>query len=278
MSDKKYRKMISSHLDYIQAQCDFVVSANNRRGLASGEAIEMENESLELFNRVIDQLNKDDYKILRRFSGKSSIKTYLSTVIANTMVDMIRKKRGRDRSKERAAAFGDVGAQLHKLVMREGKTVSEAFEELKNTRGVTVTLEECDEMVRKMKGRRDKNGAFDPETVTTVKEGTMNPGSDEVIVRDRGGTPEDAALNNDSTKKARQVVENILHHLDGKDRLILRMRFPANDDEPPLDLQEIADILNIHKKSAYLRIKRALTKCRVTLEKWGLDFNDLYGP
>lgn len=93
-TDDKYRKLINRHLDYIEKQCKRAVL----KYLPNMSPLHAENESLELNNRIIDKLEKDDYKALKHFKGKSGFTSWLNSVISFELVDMIREKRGRKKS------------------------------------------------------------------------------------------------------------------------------------------------------------------------------------
>lgn len=257
MSNDKYRKLLSRHLDFIQKKCEYAVRFKVKEGGYRPDTIVVENEALELFNRVIDLLKRDDYKVLRQFKGRSTLKTYLNMIIANQMVEMIRKKRGRDRSKERAKKLGPIGLQLYQKVMKEKKSLEEAYGEMKAEAGFSLSLSECEDMLREIRGKKRR-------------------GKNELAIADVMHNPESLLLEADAQEKVSIIIKRLMSQLNGKDRLILRMRFPADEDTEPLSIDEIARMLNFNKKAVYMRISRALEKSRKILEQSGINFNDLF--
>ena len=88
-----FRDIINSNIEFINRQCLKAV------GLKFVDLynipVDIGNEGDKLFNRVIDKLTKDDFRLIRRFEGRSKLTTYLTTIISRTAIDMIREKRGR---------------------------------------------------------------------------------------------------------------------------------------------------------------------------------------
>ena len=84
----------------------------------------------------------DDYAVLRKFRGKSLLKTYLSTVIANLFRDHLIRKHGKWRPSAMARRRGREAAQLERLLFRDGLSVTEAVEILKRNAGVEQSREE----------------------------------------------------------------------------------------------------------------------------------------
>ncbi len=116
---KPYEKMINEQLDFIEKQSYKIVKlkfADKKTG--ENAKIEIENRALELSNNVLDKLKKEDFKILRNFNKKAKITTYLTTIISRQFVDIIRKKMGRSREKDRAKEFGDLGLRIYKDVCK----------------------------------------------------------------------------------------------------------------------------------------------------------------
>jgi len=91
--DPGFRDLIHQHIHFISRQCRRLVQRKSG-GYLRGE-LNLENEADVLFNRVIDKLTAHDYRVLRRFEGRSKITTYFTAVISRTAVDLIRERTGR---------------------------------------------------------------------------------------------------------------------------------------------------------------------------------------
>lgn len=98
-NDTFYREQINSNIDFINRQCIKTVKLKSGGFLKS--EFNIENEADRLFNRVLDKLSDNDFRILRSFEGRSKITTYLTTIIARMGIDMIRERAGRDRTSEK---------------------------------------------------------------------------------------------------------------------------------------------------------------------------------
>jgi hypothetical protein len=99
-----YQKLIIDHLQYIEKQCRKACGVYTRRAHSPspgnkkfddigvhGIHIEASGEidADTLVNKVIDHLTVDDYRVLRQFKNLSKLTTYITTIIANLVVDII---------------------------------------------------------------------------------------------------------------------------------------------------------------------------------------------
>lgn len=273
-----YQALIHEHLPYIEKQCFRAIKLQQERGAPSKfPGIKLENEALELSNLILDKLRENNYKILKNFKGKSKLSTYLTVIIANQIVDTIRKKRGRSREKERAKPFGILGTQIIQRILTEGNTVDQLFRELKSQDNFTHSKEEFEAIVDRIRGSRPKVIHVSPsENNPFLQKGHQNPESGEMIVVDSKNNPEEKIIQSQKQEKLKEVLDFIVSQLTGEERLILRLRFPIHGDESPKDITSIALLLDISKKAAYKKISRTLKKCRQILIERGLEINDLF--
>lgn len=116
-----FRDIINQNIDFINRQCLKTVKLKSGGFLKSEFSIE--NEADKLFNRVLDKLSENDFRILRKFEGRSKITTYLTTIIARMGIDMIRERAGRERVSEK---YPD-GARSHKVPDSSGTPVREGI-------------------------------------------------------------------------------------------------------------------------------------------------------
>jgi RNA polymerase sigma factor (sigma-70 family) len=108
-----------------------------------------------------------------------------------------------------------------------------------------------------------------------VKNGaTVNEDGD-YIIPDKKNDPEELLIEQQREQKLGEVVKDIIAQLNGEERIILRMRFPADDEEKPGKVEQIATVLGISEKAVYKRIARILKKCKNLLDQKGVAVNDL---
>jgi RNA polymerase sigma factor (sigma-70 family) len=272
--NSKFHKLIHDNFSFIEKQCFHAVNMR-RRAFSNQNHIDIENEVLELSNRVLDQLTKNGFRVLKRFQNQSRFTTYLNTIIANQAVDLIRKKRGRDRSAERARQFGELGHLIYQKIVIEGQPTERTYQELFSTQALSQSLEEFDLIVEKIRGSRENPGVFlHLENRSTNLEKISDPESGKAIAPGKETNPEEITIRKMQQKKVEEILDLIIKELRGEERLILRMRYPAGE-ENSLSVETIAKKLGISKKAVYKRINRILNKCQTMLNKMGIDFHDL---
>jgi RNA polymerase sigma factor (sigma-70 family) len=276
--DATYQALINENLQLIEKQCFKAVQLQyEKASMPKLPHLTLENEALELSNHILDKLREKNYRILKQFKGKSKLSTYLSVIIANQIVDTIRKKRGRTREKERAKPYGLLGSQIIQRIVVEGCPPDHLYEELKSQDNFNYTEEEFAAIVDRIRGSRSKVTHANPsENNLFLQRGIQDPESGELIVVDSKNNPEKKIIRSQKQEKLKEVLDLIVSQLNGEERLILRLRFSIQRDESPKDINSIARLLGVSKKAAYKKISRTLKKCRRILIQRGLKINDLF--
>ncbi|MCU0287044.1 MAG: sigma-70 family RNA polymerase sigma factor [Acidobacteria bacterium] len=266
-----YQNIINANFQYIEKQCFKAVRLKLNDNISPGNTLNIENEALELSNRVLDILQRNNYHALREFKGNAQLTTYISAIISRQAVDLIRKKLGRDREKDRAKEFGNTGLILYQRVIKDGYSLQEVFTEFRGREGYPVSLEELETMFRKIKG---KNPGNDCNESPVVKIGTSITG-EEYVIPDSQNDPQTIFMENQRNREIDGVIQGIITQLSGEERLLLRMRFPYGEDEKPKPVEQIASALGITSKAVYKRIARLIKKCRAQLDHQGITINEL---
>lgn len=276
--EAQYKNIINENLEFIEKQCFNAVRIRLKDFASKDTGLNIENEALELSNGVLDALQKDNYRVLREFKGDARITTYITAIISRRAVDLIRKKLGRGREKERAKELGDIGMLLYQRVLKDGVPLPEVFRELQNDGGFPGSLEELETMVQKIKGKNPGSrlpGASQPlNGGSVVKNGTL-VGENEYVIPDTKSDPRDILMETQRKRKMHDVIQAILTQLNGEERLLLRMRFPTGEDEKPKSVEQVSRVLGISQKAVYKRITRLLKKCKDTLNREGVTVDDL---
>lgn len=282
----RYQEMINRHFPLIERQSYRAVRKQLRRSGAAENSVNIENEALELSNRVLDVLQEDDYKVLRSFKGEARLSTYLTAIVARKAVDMVRKKLGRNRQKERAAAFGEVGVLVLERMIMKGESAERLLPEVKTLPNAPQSPEELEDLALKIGSGSNIPKSPAPAASNenpVVKEGfTVKTGENadgeprrEVVVPDPRQDPQALAHQQERSRDMRSAVSHVLSQLSGEERIILRMRFPTGHNQPPQKAKHIAGVLGISEKAVYKRIDRLLKKCRQILEQKGVDVHEL---
>jgi len=265
-----YARLIIDQLPYIERQCRRAAGSpcTNR-----SEA-DIDNEADLLLTEVLDHLKADDYKVLRNFRGSAKLTTYLTTVISNLVVDIVRTRKGRSRARERARDLGPIAELLHKLVYGRGYTLTDAHGHLILSHGICESEDDLRGLLNQIRGRDGATHAVTSDWPHKGREVLVDDDV-EIIVPDPAKGAEQIMIDNQCEGKREQAMVTILEGLSGEERFILRLRFPATDDEEPRSVREIATLLGQTEKAVDNRLRRILTRCRETLLSQGLSLDDL---
>jgi len=275
---EEYDNIINEHFEFIEKQCFKAVRLKLEDRLSPTNSLNIENEALELSNQVLDILRQDNYRVLREFKGNAQLTTYLTAIISRRAVDMIRKKLGRGREKERAKDLGNIGLLLYQRVIKDGYPLRDVYDELRTTGNFPGALEELEAMLRKIKGKNpgghQPGAANENNGTSAVKNGT-SINEEEYVIPDTKSDPQALLMEKQRQQDIRRVLRDMIAPLSGEERLLLRMRFPVHEDEQPGSVEQIADALGVTPKAVYKRLTRLMKKCRQQLDRRGIRINEL---
>jgi RNA polymerase sigma factor (sigma-70 family) len=265
-----YARLIVDHLPNIERQCR---RAAEPPGHYRSDA-DVDNEADHLLTEVLDHLKADDFKVLREFRGNAKLTTYLTTVISNLVVDIIRTRKGRSRAADRARELGPVAEQLHKMVYGLGYSLPDAHGHLVLSHGIGESEDELREMLQHIRG---KDGITNSGTSGWPYQGREALVDDEVevIIPDPAKGADEQLIDNMREQKRDQIIGALMEGLSGEERFILRLRFPATENEAVKSIHEIAALTGQTEKAVDNRLRRILMRCRETLLGRGLSLDDL---
>ena len=233
-----------ANLDWVERS---VASICRRYGLRGEEA-----EDLASWTKL--KLIEDDYAILRKFRGDSSIRTYLMVVVAALFRDYRAGAWGRWRPSAAALRRGRLAVRLETLIYRDGCTFDHAEQMLRAAGETDLPGRELvalfAELPRRGPMRPGRAGIASVETL---------PGADTAESR---VTAAEAERERDAVYGALLQALDRLPHEDG---LILRLQYWKG-----FSVAEIARALRLPQKPLYRRIERLLTGLRRELEARGI--------
>lgn len=218
-------------------------------------------EADEFVQEVCVRLLDDDYAVLRKFEDRSSLSTYLTTVIARLYQQWRVEQWGKWRPSAEAKRLGEKAIVLERLITRDGYSVSEAVRVLTTPAGSQYTVEELEALYLRLPLRMPRPMPVSddvlPEAVASEAE------TDErVQARDR----EKAA------RQTASAIDGLLRDLEPVDRLILQMRFWHSRKVP-----DIARDLHMEQKKIYKRLDKLYGTLRRGLERAGVSQSDVAG-
>src|SRR5688572_25885175 len=189
-------------------------------------------EAEEFVQEVRVRLLDDDYAIIRKFEGRSSFSTYLTTVILRLFQQWRVEQWGKWRPSAEAKRLGEKAITVERLLTRDGYTLGEAVKILTTPASSPYTVAEIEAIYLRLPTRVPRPMLVSedalPEAVAVDAEG-----SDRIETRDHERTARHAAT----------TMDGLLERMDAEDRLILQMRF-----WDALKVPEIAQALHIEQK------------------------------
>ncbi len=201
------------------------------------------------------KLVEDDYAVLSRFRGDSSITTYLAVVLAMLFRDYRAQQWGRWRPSAVARSHGPVAVRLETLVHRDGYSLDEAAEVLRSSGASEISPRELGALYAKLPPRAPLRPVdVGPEPLGVA---AATGGADDLLL---------AHVAEVDRRNMAAALQRALEQLPVEDRLILRMRFWGK-----LSVADIARGLNLQQKGLYRRINGALTTLREQLEATGIS-------
>jgi RNA polymerase sigma factor for flagellar operon FliA len=203
----------------------------------------------EFSSQVKLSLIEHNYEIIRKFEGRSSFPTYLTTVMHRLFYQYRVKEWGKWRPSAEAKRLGDAAITLEKLMTRDGCSFSEAARRM-NDRSLT----ELEAIHLRLPPRQPRPVLVSDEGVSELASSTTADDTLEIRAREQ------------TARTAARALDEAIATFDAEDRLILQLRF--------WHARRVADIaadLRLDQKKTYKRIDKLLSKLRAALEHAGVS-------
>lgn len=200
------------------------------------------------------RLIENDYAILAKFRGESSLPTYLTVVLTMLFREYRVREWGRWRPSAAALRGGNLAIRLETLVNRDGMAVVEAGQLLRTSGETTLSDRELAGMASQFPMRTPLRPVQAIEPPIEI----AGPARTDALVENAEVAAEVGA--------AKRALDRALEALPVEDRLIVRMHY--------LESMSIADIargLRLPQKPLYRRLKHALAVLRTGLESAGIS-------
>jgi RNA polymerase sigma factor (sigma-70 family) len=215
-------------------------------------------EGEEFGSYVKFKLIETNYAIIRKFEGRSSFSTYMTTVIQRMFFQYRVQMWGKWRPSAEAKRIGDKGITVERLLTREGFTYGETMAILTSGSDPAFTTAEIEAIYARLPVRQPR-----PVLVSGIENPDNGPFVDEENELFRGERGETA-------RHAVAAMDAAMALMDPEDQMILRMRFWAGRKVP-----EIGRALGLDGKRLYKRIDKLLYQLRSALERAGLAAADI---
>lgn len=205
------------------------------------------------------KLIADDYAVLRKFQGKSQVKTYLRAVISRALHDFRSRLWGRWRPSTAAERLGAVAETLDCLLSRDGHSLTEAINILIVNHKVEMSPAELEAIASKLPRRSPRR--FEDESKMPDIE-APDRADDNVRIQEQGSQQE----------LAETALRKALKQLPAEDQVILRMRYWDG-----FQIKAIAKALHLPPRPLYRRVERLNRKLRGMLEEAGVQADTIEG-
>jgi RNA polymerase sigma factor for flagellar operon FliA len=200
------------------------------------------------------KLIENDYAILKKFQGRSSLRTYLTVVIQRLFLDYRIMAWGKWRPSAAAKRSGEIAILLERLTQRDGYGFEEACELMQTNHQITMARPELEAIAARLPHRLRRR--FEGEDALTDLAADQ-PSMDE-IVADRERAVSGARLES--------ALNTAMAALEPQDRLVFELRFRDGRT-----IAEIARALRLDQKALYRRVDRCLDALLVGLQAGGID-------
>jgi RNA polymerase sigma factor for flagellar operon FliA len=217
-------------------------------GIARRHALEQSDVD-DLTSWVRTRIIDSDYAAFRKFAGKSTLPTYLGTVVTNLYRDYRNSVWGKWRPSAAASRLGPIAIRLERMVHRDGYTLREAIAVLESA-GAGLSTHELNHLAAKLPHRVDTTEVSlkDTDSARVAASQSRDP------------------LEREETDRAVEIVREVLADLPAEDQVLVRMRFW--DD---LSVADIARKLRIEQKPLYRRLESIQKTLGEALSARGID-------
>jgi RNA polymerase sigma factor (sigma-70 family) len=220
-----------------------------------------ENDQNECALYVIDSLKADNFKRLRAFKGKSSLNTYLYTLINSLVIDFRRKQYGRRRIPAGVAKLGKWAETVYRFVCWQRFTFDDAYDFLKIDglyTGSYIEFIKKTEPIRKAPCRENPTFQSIDEAHQSVLKNIDDADSNplELLIQ---------KLEGEKRIKAIKVIRETTAALSENDQLLVRLVYGSDQS-----VAAAAKVIGLAASTARKRLKSLLTKYRQKLLAEGI--------
>lgn len=205
-------------------------------------------EQAEFLGSVFLKLVDNDYAVLRRFGGRSGLRTFLFAVVHRHLLDWRNSQWGKWRPSAQARRLGRPAVLLEELIVRDGFGVHEAVATVASQREFGLSAEALWRLHEQLPPRVRRRQA---ETCDALG----------LAAVERADVCVEHAYLQGEASRVRAALVTALGSLKRDDRRLLTLRFKYG-----CSLAEIARTTGSDQKALYRRFDRLLRRLRVHLE------------
>ena len=243
-----YQRLLLEHLALI----DQIVRTTGRR-----RHLSREQEDFAGYVRL--KLIQDDYAALRKFQGRSQLRTYLIAVIERLSLDYCVERWGRWRPSAAAERLGPVAILLERLTHRDGHTLEEALEIIGSDNAAATSPAELRHIWAQLPTRLT--------TSEVAEEAAATVSSDQTAEQNIEDAERQASI-----VRLERTLKAALDDIPDQDRVMLALRYSQD-----LPIVEIARLTGISVPTLHRRLDRTIKELKRALTAAGFDPREVSG-
>jgi RNA polymerase sigma factor for flagellar operon FliA len=196
-------------------------------------------------------LIQNDYRVLDRFQGASSLQTYLAVVVKRLYIDHRRRQWGKWRPSAAARQLGPAALALESLLHRDRRPPSEAIQIVSGA--AAMSHDELAALVARLPLRFSRRPA-DERGLRNVPAGDA-------------ACPDTSLENEALCARVQDELSRIVEGLSEEDRAVLCLHFSDG-----LSIAAIARARALDQKGLYRRVQRVLKRAERALRRRGVEW------
>lgn len=200
------------------------------------------------------RLIENDYAILAKFRGESSLPTYLTVVLSMLFREYRVQEWGRWRPSAAAKRGGPLAIRLDMLINRDGMPLAHAGQLLRTKGETTLSDRELADIASKFPMRAPLRPVQSAESKVDAASSEQ---ADDLVESEESDAQSIAA---------KRALDAALQELPTEERLIVRLHYMES-----MSVADIARGLSLPQKPLYRRIERTLGILRGRLERAGVS-------
>jgi RNA polymerase sigma factor (sigma-70 family) len=200
------------------------------------------------------RLIQNGCEVLRKFQGRSSLRTFLAVVVERLFLDARTAEWGKWRPSAEARRLGPIAIQLEMLISRDGLSFEQACDTLRINHRVTQSRDELETILASLPFRPRRRVVGEEEV--------------EGLTADALG-PEERLLRSEA-RRAFAALRRAIATLAPEERAVIRLRFVEQRR-----IADIARLRGLEQRALYRGLDRVLHRLRRLLQHEGIDQGDV---
>lgn len=200
-------------------------------------------------------LMEDDYAVLRRYEGRSSLATFLAVVIDHMLHDERTRAYGKWHPSAEAERHGRAGVLLERLLNRDRRPLAEVIP-LVRAQHPELSARDVEVLANRLPARFGRPKLVQAEELEQLPIAAAEAADDRAIDAD----------NQRMSDRAGAVLRDVIERMPAEDRALVRLRFGSD-----MSIADISRMMRLPQRPLYRRLEALLARIRAELIAAGID-------